>query len=183
VGQPYFNSDPTNFTNEFRILVNTDNQLVIAFKGSKQIENFLSDLNPTDLGYSQYSLIATQAQAYYDFLMLPGGKYAGYTVFTDGHSLGGGMAQSFAVQNNLNGFGQNSLPISPNFISLYTNSKSGNNFAADLAIVQASRTFDEVNVGGDIATLTYDTLGHGTYLNQKPRTLTSLYTGIEIRGG
>jgi hypothetical protein len=80
--QPYFNNDENSFTNEFRVFVNTDAdhpQIVIAFKGSKQIENFVSDLNPNDLGYTQYASIATQAQAYYDFLRKPGGQAMQYS--------------------------------------------------------------------------------------------------------
>ncbi|MHB8562380.1 MAG: alpha/beta hydrolase family protein [Acidiferrobacteraceae bacterium] len=97
--------------NEFRVFINpTDHQIVIAFKGTSTSANWASDLTPSDEGATQYNDIMNQAQAVYDQLK-GNSKYSSYHFFTDGHSLGGEMAQAFALKNGLSGFGQNSLPI------------------------------------------------------------------------
>src|SRR3569623_492663 len=187
LGTNYFNNSQDGFTNEFRKFQNEgDHQIVFAYKGSKQLENWVSDLNLTDQGYSQYLSIEAAAQNYYYYIKNnsgPGRKFADYTVFTDGHSLGGGMAQCFAVQNGLSGFGQNSLPIPQGYIDNYNQYKQATSygtFASDLA-AETGR-FDEVNVAGDIATFTYSTVLHGQYIDDHPRILSSVYPLIEIGG-
>jgi hypothetical protein len=98
-GKQFFNNSEQNYSNEFRVFVNdAAKQVVIAFKGSKQLSNWVSDINPFDQGFSAYQSIADNAQIY---LNRAKEDFVGYTVFTDGHSLGGGMAQSFAVQGIL----------------------------------------------------------------------------------
>jgi hypothetical protein len=51
----------TAATNEFRVFINSDHQIVIAFKGSNNASNFESDLNLNDQGASAYNSIAAQA--------------------------------------------------------------------------------------------------------------------------
>ncbi|WP_307732341.1 hypothetical protein [Massilia sp. MB5] len=174
----YYNGNPQDYTNAFRVLQNqSTKQLVMAFKGSKQIENFLSDLDPTDLGYSQYMEIRSAAATYLKHLRK---NYPDYTVIADGHSLGGGMAQSFAVENGLAGYGQNSLPIPPAFIANYAINNPGRNFASDLAFVRTARFFDETNLAGDIATFTYSTVLRGTYIDLDPVEIASPYPKRQV---
>lgn len=167
----FYDGDLTSYENEFRIFVNTvSKELVIAFKGSDKLGNLVSDLLPNDQGNSAYQSIAAKAQVYYEYVR---DNYTGfsnpaenYTIYTDGHSLGGGMAQSFSLKNRLDGFGQNSLPISTLFLNSNTNT---------IADYRSSHRFDEVNVDGDIATGYYSHLQNGQYLDPTPRTLTSPY--------
>ena len=78
-------------------------------KGSDNLSNFQSDL--ANSGGSAWESISSNAS---DALtaVQSNPMYAGYQTMSDGHSLGGGMAQTFALENGLSGYGQNSLPIS-----------------------------------------------------------------------
>src|SRR5450830_1475634 len=78
-------------TNSFTILTN-GNQAVFAFKGSDNISNFKSDL--IDSGGSAWKDIKPLAERE---LNLFKDSHPNYEIMTDGHSLGGGMAQSFAL--------------------------------------------------------------------------------------
>src|ERR1017187_2835958 len=173
--------------NEFRVFVNTvAKQIVIAFKGSNNASNFISALKPADQGYSSYVAIEQLANDYLNQLINFDYKDKGYTILTDGHSLGGGMAQEFALANDLNGYGQNSLPI-PAKLSVAYNQKAGNNGAVDAALAAyrnnvGGHIFDEVNVAGDIATGFYSKLLNEQYLNQAPRELNSSYGRLEKVG-
>lgn len=148
------------------VLVNsTTNQAVIAFKGSQSKAEFLSDFVA---GSTVWRGIRDQAQAALASLQV---AYPGYEILTVGHSLGGSLAQTFAVKNNLNGYGQNSLPIAPSVLSDVTDFPSG--FASALeGYVASVHGFSEVNTSGDIATFLYQT---GTYINSNPITLNNPY--------
>lgn len=178
--------NPAKASNEFRVFANdSTHQLVVAFKGSDSLQNWKSDLNPLDQGYSSYQAIQQNAQKYLDEVKRDP-AYKNYAQFTDGHSLGGGMAQCFAVQNNLSGFGQNSLPIPEKFIKNYTSASNEHGqqaFEKDLATQRGTHKFDEVNVSGDIATNFYSASNHltgGQYINKNPRTLDSPYGKLEV---
>jgi hypothetical protein len=146
----YFSS---NGYNAFRVFVNSStDQVVFAFKGSNYLDNFLSDIATSDQGYTQFNTIEAYAQALYTAMKASGSPYASYQFFSDGHSLGGGMAQTFALLNNISGFGQNSLPIAPLSATTYfTNFQSTFNTYNNNPAV----TFQEVNLQGDIATALY----------------------------
>ena len=147
--------------NEFRVYVNSSHQVVFAFKGSDNVTNFVSDFLSSDQGYTQYNSIqAVATQLYNAMANNPKSPYYGtYTFFADGHSLGGGMAQTFALQNNISGFGQNSLPIAPD--SQTHLGWSQGSFANQLA--HYSGTFQELNLEGDLATALYHTTFTGGY--------------------
>lgn len=187
---PFYDKTIGTFDNEFRIFANDiSHQIAIVFKGSSiNFSNWASDINPVDQGYSQYQQIEVAAQAYFDALSSDK-VYGYYSFYTDGHSLGGGMAQSFSVKNQISGFGQNSLPISAKFIASYVSAKNpGASFASDIDLFRTnshinSRFFDEVNVSGDIATNFYSSLNNlagAQYINLNPRTLNAPYAALEI---
>jgi hypothetical protein len=98
----------SNANNQFITFVNAaTNQVVVAFKGSDNASNFQSDV--TDSGYSEWASVRSNADS---ALAQIKALYPDSEIMSDGHSLGGGMAQTFALENNLSGYGQNSLPIS-----------------------------------------------------------------------
>jgi hypothetical protein len=92
-------------------------------------------------------------------------RYKDFTFATTGHSLGGGMGQSFALRNNLDAYVYNSLPIARDTIKgNYFQDVGG--FDAALARYQNSgRTVHDIRTPNDIATATYDTVMRNQYLS------------------
>ncbi len=164
---------PPSGDGQFIVFVNeSEKQVVIAFKGSDNISEFMSDLS--DTGYYVWTELKAKAE---ERLTLVREKYKykdasnnniSYTVFSDGHSLGGGLAQTFALENGLDGFGQNSIPISPYSIN-NDFPINGKTFVQTLTEWEAQHTFSEVNVKGDIATNFFTDNPAGIYLDSKPR--------------
>src|SRR5271165_2727266 len=102
-------------------------------------------------------------------------SHANYQITTDGHSLGGGMAQTFSVQNDLSGFGQNSLPIAPGSINADPDFRTQwETWKSD------GNSFGEVNASGDIATLWYSPLYSENYLDPNPTPVPTPYAQIEL---
>ena len=167
-------SHATN-NNQVVVFVNKSTKhAVITFMGTNNFnqEQVSSDL--LDSGASAYAEIKPLANS---ALRQIRSRYHGYDVATDGHSLGAGMAQTFAVQHKLNGYGQNGLPVAQGSI------KADPNWAAQLKAWQGSgKTFGEVNVEGDPATIYYSTLHGEFYLNPHPITLSSPYLTMELEG-
>ena len=166
----------SDMNNEVVVFVNSiENQAVVAFKGSNNTENFTSDLTDSERFFSAYASILPVANAALKRVRKLDPAYANYQITTDGHSLGGGMAQSFSVQNDLSGFGQNSLPIAQGSID------ADENFSDQLDTWNSDgNTFGEVNAAGDIATLYYSTLQGQLYLDQNPTTFATPYAAIEL---
>jgi hypothetical protein len=98
--------------NQFFVFVNRDEkQVVVTFMGTNKFnkQQVFSDL--ADSGASAYAEIKGKADRAWDVIK---NKYIdkdGFTGFSDGHSLAAGMAQTFAVQKGISGFGQNGLPV------------------------------------------------------------------------
>ncbi|MGE0113800.1 MAG: calcium-binding protein [Steroidobacteraceae bacterium] len=167
--------------NQYRVFVNTEShQIVFAFKGSDHAENWWSDI--ANSGASAYDRlqdqsIRSQANVAYDLLTTTSlySQYAGYQIVTVGHSLGGGMAQSFALERRLDGFGVNSLPISDQVRDELS--------AEGKTVASYSHTFIDTYVKGDIARSFYatrDLLGGGDYLDANPTYLESNYLAAEL---
>jgi len=165
--------------NQFRVFINGSNQIVIAFKGSSppdptagqglnNFENWYSDL--FNSGNSAFAQVSSAAQTVLAALKK---QYPNATIYTDGHSLGGGMAQDFALQNKLSGFGQNALPVSQGVLDALLSSNPGSTVAGLISTYQGNHQFIETNVDGDIATLKYSTLFHQPYLDAAPTILPS----------
>jgi hypothetical protein len=103
---------------------------------------------------------------------------AGYTVATDGHSLGGGLAQTAALEFGLSGYGQNALPVSGTAIATDAAIVDAGGFAlAEQAWAAHGNTFSEVNAEGDPATLYYS---GGAYLDSNPVTLSDTFAASEF---
>jgi hypothetical protein len=173
-----------NGADQFLTLVNNSTQqVVIAFKGTNNVSDGVSDI--ANDGSSAYLSLQKVAAG-----MLANIKstYAGYQIVTDGHSLGGGMAQTFAVEYGLNGYGQNSLPIAAGSVEDYNdnpsnyNNSTGINFNTALSTWQVTHTFSEQNTAGDPATLYYQVLNNGLYLDADPTQLSNPYLVGQISG-
>ena len=163
----YSDSDANtnNGANEFRIYASNGvtKQIVIAFKGTDNLTNAFSDLNVANVGGTQYGALRQLALNALKAITDPTSPYKNYTVVTDGHSLGGAMAQSFALENNLSGFGQNSLPIDQTTINNYANNHNGVTFQNAVTAYRSAQSglaFAEVNTAGDVATNWYGGIQH-----------------------
>ena len=86
-------------------------QVVIAFRGTTTWPNS-SRISPIPAAPNGNRSRASSRAFWRRFAP----RCPGYEIMTDGHSLGGGMAQTAALENGLSGYGQNSLPISPDAI-------------------------------------------------------------------
>jgi trimeric autotransporter adhesin len=169
------------WTNQYRVFVNTNaaiHQIVFAFKGSSlNVENWWSDLaNSGASAYDAKPAESIRFQANQALVALKTNpQYAGYQIVTVGHSLGGGMAQSFALERGLDGFGVNSLPISDQIRDELAQ--------AGKTVASYSHTFVDTYVKGDIARSFYSTrdlLGGGDYLDSNPTYLESNYLAAEL---
>jgi hypothetical protein len=103
--------------NSFSVYINTaTKQIAISFKGSDALSNWGSDL--WNGGASEFAKIQAQAQAAFDKLATSP-DYKDFQFIAIGHSLGGGMAQSFGLKNNLDIQVYNSLPIANETVTNY----------------------------------------------------------------
>lgn len=167
--------------NQFNVIVNNDpgiKQVVISFKGSDNLNNFASDF--ANAGAAEFAKIQAQAQDAYKALTEPGSPYAGYTISVAGHSLGGGMAQSFAVKNGLDAYVYNSLPIANDTINgSYFGGSAG--FAAALAAWRVNNRVEDVRTPNDVATWYYSSIYRGTYLSENPTVLPGVPLSAEAK--
>jgi hypothetical protein len=171
------------FTNQFRVFTN-GSEVVFAFKGSSTTANFIDDL--TNSGSTAYAQLLPVFNAVFDALKSDP-TYANAQFIVDGHSLGGGLAQSFALADDLSGYGQNSLPISAAALQLIQDKSPGESTTQLVADYNSAHAFVETNTAGDIATLLYSTIEGQTYLNSNPTTLPNppgvapaINSGIEL---
>jgi hypothetical protein len=173
----YFNDG----TNSFSTFVNAaTQQVVIAFKGTDTWTQFESDV--ADEGGAEWESIKGE---FASVLAAVRAALPGYQITTDGHSLGGGMAQTAALEYGLSGYGQNSLPISPDAIQ-DINSAGGLN-AALAAWKAEGDTFSEATIAGDITTIAYagdlDLYTNSiTSPNTSTTVLPNIYAGLELDG-
>jgi hypothetical protein len=149
--------------NQFMVSINRETkQITFDFKGSDNVSNFKSDFG--NAGASEFAGIEAQAQKALEALR-SNPDFKGFSFATTGHSLGGGMGQSFALKNNLDAYVYNSLPIARDTIQgdYY---KNVGGFDAALARYQASgHTVHDIRTPNDIATFTYDTVARNRYLS------------------
>ncbi len=168
-------------TNSFSTFVNAaTQQVVIAFRGTTSLAQFESDV--ADEGGAEWESIKG---AFAGALASIRAAYPGYQIMTDGHSLGGGMAQTAALEFGLSGYGQNALPISPDAIADINN--AGGLSAALADWKAAGDTFSEATVLGDVTQVVYagdldlytDAVTAG---NTSTTLLANIYAGLEADG-
>jgi hypothetical protein len=151
--------------NQFMVSINRKtNQISFDFKGSDAWSNWKSDLG--NAGATEFAKIEAKAQAAFDALRNDE-RYKNYHFSATGHSLGGGMAQSFALKNNIDAAVYNSLPIA-------RDTRNGDYFKdvggydAALARYQASgRVVHDVRTPNDIATYAYGGVMRNHYLSER----------------
>jgi len=86
----------TSGANSFTIFANDDTQqIVVAFKGTDTVNQLQSDL--TNAGASAWQDIQPAFENALSNLQ-NNPDYSDYNIMTDGHSLGGGMAQTAALE-------------------------------------------------------------------------------------
>ena len=159
----------------FTIYSNSNDQLVFAFRGTDSSKQLVGSI--TDQGGGDWETIKATFDAGLKKIQSDP-AYASYTIFTDGHSLGGGMAQTAAVEYSLSGYAQNSLPISSQAISEDDAFQtSGGLIAALMAWASSSHIFRETTVDADITTIFY----HGD-LNLYSTPITSSETVENVIG-
>lgn len=168
-------------TEQLITFVNTSTQqIVIAFKGTDTLTDLKNDVS--DQGAGAYLALQSAALATLNSIK-DNSAYTGYEIMTDGHSLGGGMAQTFAVENGLSGYGQNSLSIAPGSIAAYNTANPGTNFnTLHTNWLASGNTFSEVNTYGDPATAYYADVLNGTYISTSTSTLENPYFVGELLG-
>lgn len=151
--------------NQFMVSINPrTHQISFDFKGSDAWSNWKSDLG--NAGASEFAKIEAKAQAAFDYLRQHP-DYKDYHFSATGHSLGGGMAQSFALKNNIDAAVYNSLPIA-------RDTRNGDYFKdvggyeAALARYRSSgRVVHDVRTPNDIATYAYDGVMRNHYLSER----------------
>ncbi len=151
--------------NQFKVSINDKtHEITFDFKGSDAWSNWKSDLG--NAGASEFAKIEAKAQVAYEYLRQHP-DYKDYRFAATGHSLGGGMAQSFALRNTIDAYVYNSLPIARETIrgDYY---KDVGGYDAALARYQASgRQVHDVRTPNDIATYNFEGVWQGQYLSRR----------------
>lgn len=164
--------------NQFMVSINRETrQITFDFKGSDALSNWVSDFG--NAGASEFAKIQAQAQKAFDAIS-KNPDYKDYHFAATGHSLGGGMAQSFALKNNLDVYVYNSLPIARDTIKGdYFNDIEG--FEAALARYQASKhVVQDVRTPNDIATWNFDGVMQNQYLSRNAASAITMLPGASI---
>lgn len=150
--------------NQFMISINSKtHEITFDFKGSDAWSNWVSDLG--NAGASEFAKIQEKAQKAYDFLSKHP-DYKDYRIAATGHSLGGGMAQSFALKNDLDVYVYNSLPIARETINGDYFKELGGYDAAIARYKSTGHQVHDVRTPNDIATWVYDGPMQNQYLSQ-----------------
>ncbi|MEZ5663656.1 MAG: hypothetical protein R3E94_09055 [Burkholderiaceae bacterium] len=151
--------------NQFKVSVNTKtHQITIDFKGSDAWSNWKSDLG--NAGASEFAKIQAKAQAAFEALRKDE-RYQGYQFAATGHSLGGGMAQSFGLKNNIDVYAYNSLPIARETINGDYYKDVGGYEAAIDRYRASGRQVHDVRTPNDIATYHYEGVWQNQYLSHR----------------
>ncbi|MEZ5663213.1 MAG: hypothetical protein R3E94_06735 [Burkholderiaceae bacterium] len=164
--------------NQFMVSINRKtHQVTFDFKGSDAWSNWISDLG--NAGASEFAKIEAKARAAFDALRNDE-RYKHYHFSATGHSLGGGMAQSFALKNNIDAAVYNSLPIA-------RDTRNGDYFKdvggyeAAIARYQASgRVVHDVRTPNDIATYAYRGVMQNDFLSHRAGQASTVLPGSAI---
>lgn len=157
------NQDGT-LENQFMVSINTEtHEITFDFKGSDAMSNWKSDFG--NAGASEFAKIQEQAQKAYDTLSKDE-RFKDYRFAATGHSLGGGMAQSFALKNDLDVYVYNSLPIARDTINGDYFKDLGGYEAAIARYKSTGHQVHDVRNPNDVATYNYESLMGNQYLSQ-----------------
>ncbi|MCB4366409.1 hypothetical protein KIH07_21960 [Hydrogenophaga taeniospiralis] len=149
--------------NQFKVSINRKtHEITFDFKGSDAWSNWKSDLG--NAGASEFAKIEAKAQAAYEALKNDE-RFKDYRFAATGHSLGGGMAQSFALKNKLDAYAYNSLPIARDTVHGDYFKDVGGFDAALERYKAAGRQVHDVRTPNDIATYTFDGVMNNRYLS------------------
>lgn len=149
--------------NQFKVSINKETkEITFDFKGSDAWSNWKSDLG--NAGASEFAKIQAKAQAAYETLKNDE-RFKDYRFAATGHSLGGGMAQSFALKNNMDAYVYNSLPIARDTVHGDYFKDVGGFDAALERYKAAGRQVHDVRTPNDIATYTYHSVMNNRYLS------------------
>lgn len=151
--------------NQFLISINRDTkEITFDFKGSDAWSNWVSDL--ANAGASEFAKLQQQAQKAFDEISKDE-RYQDYRFAATGHSLGGGMAQSFALKNGMDVYVYNSLPIARDTIKGDYFKELGGYDAAIARYKSAGHQVHDVRTPNDIATYNYDKFMQNEYLSER----------------
>ena len=177
---------PTDFKvsgGAYRTFVNDmTGEAVIAYKGSDfrgsdifGIRDWIDDLNPFSMGAKTYDTVSNATRDTIKYL--EANNIDRSDIYTVGHSLGGALAQSAALQFGLSGYGFDSLPISKTLLSRFEAWSTPDELISNY---RQNHTFIETNTGGDIATTLYSNVLGRSYLDANPTTLNSGVTNRDV---
>jgi len=164
--------------NQFLISINRDTkEITFDFKGSDAWSNWVSDL--ANAGASEFAKIQKQAQTAFDEVR-KNPNYKDYRFAATGHSLGGGMAQSFALKNDMDVYVYNSLPIARDTIKGDYFKALGGYDAAIARYKSAGHQVHDVRTPNDIATYNYDKFMQNEYLSERTGTGHTMLPGSSL---
>lgn len=157
-------NDKGQLENQFKVSINhRTKEITFDFKGSDAWSNWWSDL--ANAGASEFAKIQAKAQAAFEHLSQHP-EFRHFRFAATGHSLGGGMAQSFALRNNIDAYVYNSLPIARGTIASDYFAPVGG-FDAAMARYQTSgRQVHDVRTPNDIATHAFEGVMQNRYLSR-----------------
>ena len=163
----------------YRVFVNdTTGESVIAFKGSTpKLPAYARDWydDVAHAGRETYKTIDIDVGATVSALR------DNYQVFTAGHSLGGALAQSTALDYDLPGYAFDSLPVSSELLSDMAQSQ-GISSDQVLANYRSNNNFIVTNYGADIATAWFSNVWQGSYLDPTPTTVPGPFSNNQMLG-
>lgn len=166
--------------NRFMVSINRETkEITFDFKGSDAWSNWKSDLG--NAGASEFAKIEAKAQAAFDALKNDE-RFKDYHFAATGHSLGGGMAQSFGLKNNIDVAVYNSLPIARDTRHGDYFKDVGGYEAALERYQNAGRTVHDVRTPNDIATYTFDGVMRNRYLSSHVGAGPTLLPGSSLPG-
>lgn len=156
-------NDQGQLENQFKVSINRETrEITFDFKGSDAWSNWWSDL--ANAGASEFAKIQAKAQAAFEHLSQHP-EFRHFRFAATGHSLGGGMAQSFALRNNIDAYVYNSLPIARGTIASDYFAPVGGFEAAMARYTGSGRQVHDVRTPNDIATHAFEGVMQNRYLS------------------
>jgi Ca2+-binding RTX toxin-like protein len=147
----------------FRIYRNDSTyEIVFAFKGTNTFAELVDDI--FNSGRTVIGNVLGRAED--ELASIRDSQYSAYQVYTTGHSLGGAMAQTFALENSFHAYFFDSLPISSTRLHAYADANASGDIGQALANY-ANQGMSAIGTyySGELADFRYRTVGGGLYLD------------------